>query len=1019
MNGAATLRSRARGIFLLILMGCVGFGTQVTASAQPSTEARLREVVEKFFDAYHKKDLERLMSMWSEGSPDRVAARQKLGQIFAGAGRIELVGLTFKNVLLDDKRASARVAVEVNATDAKTGKPAFGFGRINRAFDFVWENEEWRVWRYRPPEEDLAAALVKAKSDAEREALLDKEKDLATVDLVLALVAEARRLAGQGSFKDAVWINELALRVAGQVGDKTATAKALFSFGFTYASQGEYAEALARYQKSLSLARELDDKSLIASCYNNIGIVYDSQGNYRRALEYYQNSLRLKEQLGDKAGISRLLNNLGIVHRLQGNSDLALDYLQRSLRIKEELGDDVDTASALSNIGEVLTGKGNYAQALDYLERSLKLSEAGKDQIGEAQTLGNLGLLFQLQGNYAGALDYLQKNLAINEGLGDKAQIAATFYNLGEIHLFAGRYSQAGEMAEKAASLAKQIDLAEVVWLANALAGRVYQAIKQPDKARRYFLAAIETVEKLRDEVGGGEQEQQRSFENRLSPYHGMVDLSVEQHNAAEALFYAERAKSRVLLDVLQSGRMNITKAMTSEEQEKEHAMRSEAVSLNVQLYGETQQASGDAVRRSGLEARLQKARLDYEAFQTGLYVAHPELKVQRGRMQPIAIDQIGGLMPDAGTALLEFVVLKDKTFLFVLTGKKGAEVAGVDLAVYTLPVKQKELADLTQRFGQYLGERRLNVSELAGRLYDVLLKPAREQLRDLNALIIVPDDVLWQLPFQALQPSNGRYLIEDCAISYAQSLTVLREIRQQLKQASPNKGSPTLLAFGDSGPRGQTAGAKTQLMDARLQPLPEAERQVRMLGQLYGQDQSRIYTRLNAREEQFKAEAGNYRVLHLATHGILNDASPMYSQLVLSPSQANSLEDGLLEAWEIMKLNLKADLVVLSACETARGRVGAGEGIIGLSWALFVAGAPTAVVSQWKVESSSSTELILEFHRLIKENARLTGQLYGAAALRQAALKLIKNKKYDHPFYWAPFVIIGNGMGMPPSKSP
>ncbi|HYX43107.1 MAG TPA: CHAT domain-containing protein, partial [Pyrinomonadaceae bacterium] len=145
--------------------------------------------------------------------------------------------------------------------------------------------------------------------------------------------------------------------------------------------------------------------------------------------------------------------------------------------------------------------------------------------------------------------------------------------------------------------------------------------------------------------------------------------------------------------------------------------------------------------------------------------------------------------------------------------------------------------------------------------------------------------------------------------------------------------------------------------------------------------------------------------------HGVLNNANPMYSHVVLSQTAGNGSEDGLLEAWEIMKLDLKADLVVLSACDTARGRIGAGEGVIGLTWAFFVAGSPTTVVSQWSVESASTTELMLNFHRSLR--APGGGSLYAmtkAEALRQAQLKLLRTKRYQHPFFWAGFVVVGDG---------
>ena len=157
------------------------------------------------------------------------------------------------------------------------------------------------------------------------------------------------------------------------------------------------------------------------------------------------------------------------------------------------------------------------------------------------------------------------------------------------------------------------------------------------------------------------------------------------------------------------------------------------------------------------------------------------------------------------------------------------------------------------------------------------------------------------------------------------------------------------------------------------------------------------------------KREAGRYRILQLATHAILNNANPMYSDVVLSQPAGDSTEDGLLEAWEIMNLDLDADLVVLSACDTARGRIGAGEGVIGLTWAFFVAGSPTTIVSQWSVESASTTELMLNFHRNLRTVDGARNAMTKAEALRQAQLKLLRTSRYQHPFFWAGFVIVGD----------
>jgi CHAT domain-containing protein len=223
------------------------------------------------------------------------------------------------------------------------------------------------------------------------------------------------------------------------------------------------------------------------------------------------------------------------------------------------------------------------------------------------------------------------------------------------------------------------------------------------------------------------------------------------------------------------------------------------------------------------------------------------------------------------------------------------------------------------------------------------------------------------------------------------------------MKRKQSSTAAPTLLALGNPALGKEAIERATfALRDGKFEPLPEAESEVKALGQLYGATHSKVFTGAAAREDRAKAEAASMRVLHFATHGVLNNASPMYSHLVLAQSEK---EDGLLEAWELMQMDLQADLAVLSACETARGKFGAGEGVIGLSWALFVAGVPSTVVSQWKVESAATRDLMIGFHR----NLRVANTTK-AAALRQAALSVMKKPATSHPFYWAGFVLVGDG---------
>jgi len=940
-------------------------------------------------------------------------------------------------------------------------------------------------------EEKLAAALVAAKTEAERTALLVQEKELVTVELVKALVRQGDRLKVQGNYAQALAICRLAGSIAEHLGDQAGMANALNGAGNVESVQGNYPQALESYRKSLTLRETLGDQAGMASTLNNIGIVhfwqgsypqaledyrkslalreglgdqlrftqtlnnigvvyywqrdyaqaleyyrrsltlyealgnkvwvaqslhnignvYSSQSNYGLAMEYYRKSLALHEEMGNKAEVASTLNGIGIVYKEQGSYPQALEYYRKSLALHEEMGNRLGITSTLVNIGLIHQLQGNYAQALENYQKSLALSEALGSQIYITVALTNIGLVHQLQGNYAQALDYYRKSLALDEASGEKLNLAFTLGDIAVIHYLQGNYPQALEVSGRAASLARQIGNRETLWPALTTAGRAYRALSQPAEARQAFEEAIAIIESVRAQIAGGEQEQQRFFENKVLPYQAMVELLLAQHNTREAFAYAERAKARVLLDVLSRGRVNITKAMTASEQAQEQRAKNELVSLNTQLSRESLRPQPDAARLSDLRTRLQKARLDYEAWQTNLYAAHPELKMQRGEAQPLTAEQARDLLPDAESALAEFMVAEEQTYLFVLTRKAEAGQTAAELKVYPLQIQQKELAGLAERFRQQLATRDPDFRESAGRLYNLLLAPAQAQLRGKTNLVIVPDGALWGLPFQALQTAERRYLLEDSAVSYAPSLAVLREM---VKARAPGRGAatPTLLALGNPALGKETVErVRLARRDERLDPLPEAEKEVKTLGQVYGQTRSKVYIGAEAREDRVKAEAGQFSILHLATHGILDDASPMYSHVVLSQAGGGAGDDGLLEAWELMGLNLKADLVVLSACETARGRVGAGEGVIGLTWALFVAGAPTTVVSQWKVDSASTTELMLEFHRRLKaRHEQPKAPLTKAGALREAALKVLRGGQYRHPFYWAGFVVVGDG---------
>src|SRR5215212_4638610 len=800
----------------------------------------------------------------------------------------------------------------------------------------------------------------------------------------------------------AVQLYERSLALSQEAGDRKLTALIYNGLGMAHTNLGHYEVGLNFYFKARALSEELGDKSTLNMALNNIGTRYLAQGRYAEALDYLHKSLTVLQEMGtaaDRRSLAYKYQNIGLVYRRQGHLDQALAYSRKSLDLLVEVDDKFGIANLQNNIGVIYKSQGLYDEALAWFQKALPGYEVLKATPGMARALNNIGDTYRLQGRYDEALDPLMKSLRLREQGKDRGAVALSLNNLARLYEAQGKYAEMLEVSQRSAKLADEIYSREEIWTAQDHIGRALVGLGKLGEARNSFLAAIAGIEVLRREVAGGEAQQQSFLENRLSPWFGMIGVLVTQQKYAEALTFAEQSKARVLLDALQAGRANLRKSWSKEEQEAEAQQRLKLVTLNTQLTTESRRDKPEARRVAELKSAVEKARLEYEDFETRLYVKHPELKMQRGQAPIVKAEELASFVPDTSSALLEYVVDDDRTYLFVVT--KGNSDA--DVRVYTLPLNRDELARQTDAFRQQLAARDLGFRPSAAKLYESLLKPAEAQLRGRTNLVVVPDGTLWDMPFQTLVNGATRFMIEDAAISYAPSLTVLREMTKRRKVEAAHASPPTLLALGNPLVGSETLKrAALTLRDGKLDPLPEAEQEVKALGRLYGASRSKVYIGAEAREDRIKSEASGAKILHFATHGILNNASPMYSHLALADGGAG--EDGLLEAWELMQLDLHADLAVLSACETARGRIGAGEGMVGLSWAMFVAGVPSIVVSQWKVESAGTRDLMVNFHRgLISSGAK-------SAALRQAALKVMKNPETSHPFYWGAFVLVGDG---------
>lgn len=988
----------------------------------------------------------------------------------------------------------------------------------------------------------LALALAEARTDDERNSMLERNRGLVTPALIERLKEQGKTFWGEGKVEQMSGSFSAALSAARLLGDKRGVAEMLYEIARSLGFQGRFEEATRYAQESLQVARESGDAHHVSKSLTGLGIIARVTGNYGLSMERLQEALKTATAHDDSSAALEAAQNISILLSLRGDYVHALSYAQRCLDYARSMRKSEAVSQALAYLGDIYTQLGDYPRAHESFDESLRaLSPADpKENILRGHAMSSKADAYIKQGDYARALDLLRRTLAITEEMnslpntaeqlpkmaevyllmgdttraletysralelakridyqeavlpitistgaaylrrgdlpqamayaragfelaekagnrpdvwnalitianvyreqGDEAQAAATYRRclelaedmksqgltaqtlaeLGALYYQGGKYQQARDACDRGANVARQLGLDEVLWKTLTIKGQCDLALGRREDAAKSFSDAVDVIEKLSRQVAGSEDTRRRFFENKTEPYLRMVSLLVEKGDDFAALAYAERTKGRVLADILHNGRINVQKTMTGGEIERERELKYQLVSLNSQLSQERLAPRPDAAAVEKLKARLGEARFEYESFQAALYERRPALRLRRADIPPLGIRDLAGVLED-GAATVEYVFAHDKLHTFVLTRRDDAP-GQVALKVYTVPVDGPKLAAMIKKFRTQVGERDLGFAALSRELYDLLVGPAAAHLAGKTTLCIIPDGVLWELPFQALQNGRGEYLLEEHAVYYSPSLSVLNEILK--RRGSPAPGArhlsrephrPELFAvanprLGGPAPTPAPTPAPAVRGDLRFLPLPEAEHEVEELSSIYGRSNSRVIVGGEALEETVKREAGRFKVLHFATHAVLDDRSPLYSFMLFARRPGSGDEDGLLEAWEVLNMDLNADLVTLSACETARGSVSAGEGMIGMSWAFFVAGSSSLVASQWQVDSASTSSMMVKMYSGLRGREAGPGSPASKAlALRRAALNLRRTKRYELPYYWAGFILIGD----------
>lgn len=675
--------------------------------------------------------------------------------------------------------------------------------------------------------------------------------------------------------------------------------------------------------------------------------------------------------------------------------------------------------------------------------------------------------------------------------------------SLADVALRQLDYKNSVKLYEQAAKGAKDDKRLDLMWPAQLGMGRSQWALasqekdaKKAGKLRESALVnyqdAISTVETLR--AGSLRADESRTiflsttkdvFDDAANAFAEMALLSMPApagssssvaaealsgkalEYAAEAFTITEQSRARSLLDLLSETNAAVTEGIPADLLKRKQDNLDRQQEIAEQLTGISLTADKDKKKPSDLEAELEKLQTDFDDIENQIRTASPRYaSLTAGK--PLSLAEVQGNVLDDQTALLEYslgsensylwVVTKNGVALYKLPAKPVLDKLATDLRAQLIPSKLQRrivgidvMADSQRGLGVSatpFAEDAASFIPASNALYKAVIEPAAPVIGE-KRLLIVADGALNYVPFEALVKSPDSadysslaYLIKSNEIIYAPSASVVGAIRQQ----NNNRGGRAMLILADpvfnsndARARGAAAsanssdtrglGIQSALTDiagqdaaptsdsAKMQGLPlarlagtrtEAE-QIVKLAKTSG-TQADVWLDLDASEDNLDArDVSKYRILHIATHGLLNAERPQFTGLVLS-LVGNKNEDGFLRTDEVFNLRLGSPLVMLSACETGLGKEKRGEGVMGLTRAFIYAGAPTVGVSLWSVADKSTADLMTDFYkRLLASPANTTPGVSASAAMRDAQLAMIAGKKYSAPFYWAPFVLVGD----------
>ncbi|NOZ36319.1 MAG: CHAT domain-containing protein [Chlorobi bacterium] len=776
------------------------------------------------------------------------------------------------------------------------------------------------------------------------------------------------------------------------------TAKYYSSKGSIYADNDEYELALEYFNTALSIDKSVygNNHKSVADILINIGILYNKTGKTDKALISFKDAydIQLRVLGANHPDIAGTCNNIGYILEQQGKKESALKFYQKAIDIdKSYYGENhPELAAFYNNIGNNYSHRKDYKNALTYLLKAASVIEEnyGTKNISLVNIYANIGQIYVKKEDFHKALMYYQKSLSANIRAFNPAPndyylnpVLKNYTNVNKLLISLEGKAYAFRSLYKKDSLYNFINAAykDYILCDSVINEARKTVIKKEDKiilgnnARKIYEQAVITSMELS---------------------YVTTDVREKMKYEEQAFIFAEKNKATVLSEAVSAADVSsffgIPKDVLSKE--KHYKIEIAAYEKSVALA-----VSKDDIER--LNEKLSDLNNELRAFNNQMEKDYPKYFESKYKSKQFSIKDIQRNLDDE-SAVRSYFIGEDYILIFTIT-KNNLYIAFSEKPDNLYNQIKEFNVDITSGYASAF-------SKYLKSAYDLYKLLFPDKISDkIKKITIIPDGVINLIPFEALITDEYKgdindfadypFLINKFEINYFYSAGLYLKSFSAENQSNKTEGWLGIApVFGNTG--------SIVIGDVSVTPLPGSEREVNLIDSLFTEESipAKEVLKNNATESFIKhTNLKKYKYIHIATHGIVNIAEPKLSALIFYPEKGKN--DGILYSGEIYNLELNADLVVLSACETGIGKISKSEGVIGLSRALLYAGAKNIIVSLWKVSDVSTTELMVDFYKnLIINKENKTEALY------QAKKKMIeKGGNYAHPFFWSPFVLIGN----------